>query len=118
VTADSGRTPAIPGAAPLRAAPATPGPLLTTRALRRWLPPLARRSPDLLTAYFVPGRVSPRVREAAMLGVTSISRCVACQAAHDRWSRVVGLDVDRLTPDEAAAFALKTEEAQCCKLIN
>jgi len=41
-----------------------PGPVLTTRALRRWLPPLARRSPDLLTAYVLPGRVPPRVREA------------------------------------------------------
>lgn len=81
------------------------GPRLTTRALRRWLPPLARRSPDLLTAYLVPGRVDPRVREAAMLGVTSVNRCEACQAVHDRWGRAVGLDAERLTPDEAAAFA-------------
>jgi AhpD family alkylhydroperoxidase len=92
-------------------ATATPGPRLTTEALRRWLPPLTRRSPDLLTAYLVPGRVDPRVREAAMLGVTSVNRCAACQAVHDRWGRAVGLDVGRLTPGEAAAFAYGQEVA-------
>jgi len=89
----------------------TIGPRLTTRALRRWLPPLARRGPDLLAAYLVPGRVPPRVREAAMLGVTSVNRCAACQAVHDRWSREVGLEIDRLTRDEAAAFAYGQELA-------
>jgi len=88
-----------------------PGPVLTTRALRRWLPPLARRTPDLLTAYLVPGRVSPRIREAAMLGVTSVNRCTACQAVHDRWGRAVGLDAGQLSPDEAAAFAFGQELA-------
>ena len=92
-------------------APGVRGPVLTARALRRWLPPLARWSPDLLTAYFVPGRLSPRVREAAMLGVTSVNRCTACQAVHDRWGRAVGLDAGRLSPDEAAAFAFGQELA-------
>jgi len=87
------------------------GPRLTTRALRRWLPPLARRGPDLLAAYLVPGRLAPRLREAAMLGVTSVNRCAACQAVHDRWSREVGLEIDRPTPDEAAAFAYGQELA-------
>ena len=96
---------------PLGPSHPTSGPLLTTRALRRWLPPLARRSPDLLTAYFVPGRLSPRVREAAMLGVTSVNRCTACQAVHDRWSRAVGLDAGRLSHHEAAAFAFGQELA-------
>ncbi len=94
-----------------RDTPGVRGPILTTRALRRWLPPLARRTPDLLTAYLVPGRVSPRIREAAMLGVTSVNRCAACQAVHDRWGRAVGLDAGRLSPDEAAAFAFGQELA-------
>lgn len=92
-------------------APGARGPVLTTAALRRWLPPLARRAPDLLTAYLVPGRVSPRVREAAMLGVTSVNRCAACQAVHDRWGRAVGLDAGRFTSDEAAAYAFGQELA-------
>ena len=46
--------------------PTGPGarPRLTGRTLRRWLPPLARRAPDLLTAYLLPGRLSPQLREA------------------------------------------------------
>lgn len=101
------------GLEPLPSVPTrrAPGPVLTTRALRRWLPLLAQRSPDLLTAYVLPGRVPPRVREAAMLGVTSVNRCAACQAVHDRWSRVVGLEIDRPAPDEAAAFAYGQEMA-------
>lgn len=80
-------------------------PRLTARALRRWLPPLARRAPDLLTAYLIPGRLAPRTREAAMLGVTSINRCEACEKVHGRWSRTVGLRLDRLAPAEASAYA-------------
>ena len=38
-----------------------------------------------------------------MLGVTSINRCEACQAVHGRWAKGVGLNVDDLSPDEAAA---------------
>ena len=83
-------------------------PKLTAAALRRWLPALVRRAPDLVSAYFVPGRVSPRLREATMLGVTSINRCVACERVHQRLARATGLVIDdlgALAPDEAAAHA-------------
>jgi AhpD family alkylhydroperoxidase len=99
------------GLEPRLAADRSSGPILSAQMLRRWLPPLVRRSPDLLTAYVVPGRVDPRIREAAMLGVTSVNRCAACQAVHDRWGRAVGLEANRLTPDEAAAFAFGQELA-------
>ena len=88
----------IRGGSPVR-------PKLTTRALRRWVPPLVRHLPALASAYLLPGRVPPRTREAAMLGVTSINRCEACEAMHDRWAKGVGLRRDALTPDEAAAYA-------------
>jgi AhpD family alkylhydroperoxidase len=78
-------------------------PRLTSRSLVRWSRPLARQAPYLLSAYLIPGRVSPRVREAAMLGVTSINRCHACQAVHGRWADRVGLRVEALDADEAAA---------------
>ena len=83
-------------------------PKLTTTALRRWLPTIARRLPDLFSAYLVPGRVSPRLREATMLGVTSVNRCAACDRVHQRWARATGLRIDDprdLAPDEAAAHA-------------
>lgn len=83
-------------------------PTLTRRALRRWLPALVRRSPDLATAYLLPGRVAARSREATMLGVTSVNRCHACARFHERWGRAVGLQVgDPLgfTRSEAAAYA-------------
>jgi AhpD family alkylhydroperoxidase len=80
-------------------------PKLTTRALLRWVPPLLRHAPALATAYLVPGRVAPRIREAAMLGVTSINRCEACEVVHEHWGKVVGLRRDALTEDEAAAYA-------------
>jgi AhpD family alkylhydroperoxidase len=82
-------------------------PTLTRLALRRWLPALARRSPDLVTAYLLPGRVAARSREATMLGVTSVNRCRACARVHERWGRAVGLGVgDPLgfTRSEAAAY--------------
>jgi AhpD family alkylhydroperoxidase len=82
-------------------------PKLTTRALRRWLPALLRRGPDLVSAYLVPGRVSPRVREATMLGVTSVTRCRACALVHERWGQAVGLAVHHppgFAPGEAAAY--------------
>jgi AhpD family alkylhydroperoxidase len=85
-----------------------PRPKLTTTALRRWLPTVVRRLPDLFSAYFVPGRVSPRMREATMLGVTSVNRCAACDRVHQRWARATGLRIDDprdLAPDEAAAHA-------------
>jgi len=86
--------------------PSGPGaPKLTSRALMRWLAPLVRHAPDLLTAYLVPGRVPPRVREAAMLGVTSVNRCEACAAVHGRWARRAGLRLDAPTPGEASAYA-------------
>jgi SAM-dependent methyltransferase len=66
-------------------------PTLTPTAVRRWVPRLVRRSPYLVTAYLLPGRVDPRLREATMLGVTSVNRCVACQRVHERWGAVVGL---------------------------
>jgi len=78
-------------------------PMLTSGALRRWAPPLVRESPWLLSAFLVPGRLPPRLREAAMLGVTSINRCAACAAVHGRWADRIGLHVDDLRPDEAAA---------------
>jgi AhpD family alkylhydroperoxidase len=86
-------------------------PTLTAGALRRWLPPLARHALDLVSAYTVPGRVPPSVREAAMLGVTSVNRCEACEAVHARWSRHAGLDLDDLSPDEASAYAYGQEVA-------
>ena len=79
-------------------------PTLTTRALRRWVPPLVRSVPALVSAYLLPGRIPPPVREAAMLGVTSINRCVACEAFHGRWARGVGLKLDDLSAEEAAAY--------------
>jgi AhpD family alkylhydroperoxidase len=80
-------------------------PELTSRALQRWVPPLVRHLPAVASAYLVPGRVSPRIREAAMLGVTSINRCEACEAFHGRWATRIGLQQDALMPDEAAAYA-------------
>jgi AhpD family alkylhydroperoxidase len=80
-------------------------PRLTARAVQRWLPQLARRAPDLLSAYLLPGRLPPRTREAAMLGVTSMNRCRACEAVHQRWGRSVGLRPDELSPAEASAYA-------------
>ncbi|HYO43900.1 MAG TPA: class I SAM-dependent methyltransferase [Candidatus Limnocylindrales bacterium] len=78
-------------------------PKLTSRALLRWGRPLARQAPFLVSAYLLPGRVPPRVREAAMLGVTAINRCEACEAVHGRWASRIGLVVDDLAPREAAA---------------
>jgi SAM-dependent methyltransferase len=80
-------------------------PTLTSRALRRWVPPLVRYAPAVATAYLLPGRVPSRIREAAMLGVTSINRCQACEAVHARWAAGIGLRLDALSPDEAAAYA-------------
>jgi len=83
----------------------TTRPKLTARALRRWLQPLAQRVPDLVSAYVIPGRVTPSIREAAMLGVTSVNRCQACEAVHQRWGRRAGLRLDDSSAEEAAAFA-------------
>ena len=80
-------------------------PRLTSRALRRWVPPLLAHLPALATAYLLPGRVPPPVREATMLGVTSINRCEACEAMHGRWAAAVGLRLDDLSAQEAAAYA-------------
>jgi AhpD family alkylhydroperoxidase len=80
-------------------------PKLTSRALRRWVPPLVRHGPALVSAYLLPGRVPPRTREAAMLGVTSINRCAACEAVHGRLAREMGLRLDDLSPAEAVAHA-------------
>jgi AhpD family alkylhydroperoxidase len=80
-------------------------PRLTRRSIRRWVPPLVRHSPALVSAYLLPGRIPPRIREAAMLGVTSINRCAACEAVHSRLARGMGLRLDDLSPDEAAAYA-------------
>ncbi len=83
-------------------------PTLTAAALRRWLPALARRAPDLLSAYLMPGRVGPQLREATMLGVTSVNRCDACARVHRRWGRAVGLEVEDprgFDATEAAAYA-------------
>ena len=80
-------------------------PMLTVHALRHWFPALARHIPDLLTAYLMPGRIAPRIREATMLGVTSVNRCRACQAVHGRWSRTIGLRLDELAPAEMLAYA-------------
>jgi SAM-dependent methyltransferase len=41
-----------------------------------------------------------------MLGVTSVNRCEACEAFHGRWARGIGLRMDALSPDEAAAYEL------------
>lgn len=79
-------------------------PKLTSQALRLWVPPLVRHLPALASAYLLPGRVPPPIREAAMLGVTSINRCEACEAFHGRWARGVGLRLDDLSADEAAAY--------------
>lgn len=78
-------------------------PKLTSRALRRWVPALVRHAPALVTAYLVPGRIPPTIREAAMLGVTSVNRCQACESVHGRWAKGVGLRLDDLSPSEAAA---------------
>ena len=83
-------------------------PTLTRTALRRWLPLLAQRTPDLVSAYVVPGRVPARTREATMLGVTSVNQCRACARVHERWARAAGLPVgDPLgfAREEAAAYA-------------
>ena len=80
-------------------------PKLTSRALRHWVPPLVRHLPAVASAYLLPGRVPPRIREAAMLGVNSINRCETCEMVHGRWATGTGLRQDALTPDEAAAYA-------------
>lgn len=79
-------------------------PMLTTRALRRWVPPLVRSVPALVSAYLLPGRVPPPIREASMLGVTSVNRCEACEAFHSRWASGVGLRVEAMSAEEAAAY--------------
>ena len=79
-------------------------PKLTTRELRRWVPPLVRSLPALVSAYLVPGRVPPPIREAAMLGVTSINRCKACEAFHSRWASGVGLRLGAMSAEEEAAY--------------
>ena len=79
-------------------------PKLTSHALRRWVPPLVRSAPALISAYLLPGRVAPPVREAAMLGVASINRCKACQAFHGHWARRVGLRLDDPSAEETAAY--------------
>ena len=92
---------------PLLSTP-TDRPKLTATTLRRWLPALVHRAPRLVSAYVVPGRVSPRLREATMLGVTSINGCRACERVHHRWARVTGLRIDEplgIAPDEATAYA-------------
>ena len=83
-------------------------PTLTRAALRQWLPALRRRTPDLVSAYLLPGRVPASIREATMLGVTSVNRCCACARVHERWGRAVGLAVHDpigFTAGEAAAYA-------------
>jgi AhpD family alkylhydroperoxidase len=83
-------------------------PKLTAAALHRWLPALLRRTPNLVSAYVVPGRVAPRLREATMLGVTSVNRCRACDRVHRAWARATGLTVGdplKMGPDAAAAYA-------------
>lgn len=88
--------------------PSPDRPKLTAAALRRWLPVLVRRVPHLVSAYLVPGRVAPRLREATMLGVTSVNRCRACDRVHRTWARATGLTIDDplgLAPDAAAAYA-------------
>ena len=52
--------------------PLRPG--LTSRTLVRWGVPLLRSSPFLLSAYLVPGRLPPRVREAAEREVRDLPR--------------------------------------------
>jgi AhpD family alkylhydroperoxidase len=102
----SRRTRAGPGGAVLTTI--VDRPKLTLTALRRWLPALARRAPYLFSAYFIPRRVAPRLREATMLGVASVNRCAACDRVHQRWARATGLatdDLRDLAPDEAAAHA-------------
>ena len=79
-------------------------PKLTSRALRCWAPALVRHAPSLMTAYLVPGRVPPTIREAAMLGVISVNRCQACESVHGRWAKGIGLHIDDLSPREAAAY--------------
>ena len=59
-------------------------PTLTLGALRYWLPSLAWRAPDLVSAYLLPGRVPARTREATMLGVSSVNPCRACARVHER----------------------------------
>jgi AhpD family alkylhydroperoxidase len=84
------------------------GPVLTGAALKRWLPTLVRRTPYLVSAYVIPGRVPAPTREATMLGVTSVNQCRACARFHERWGRAVGLRVhDPLgfTSGDAAAYA-------------
>lgn len=88
-----------------------PRPTLTTRALRRWVPPLVRHLPAVASAYLLPGRLPPRIREAAMLGVTSVNRCQACAAVHGRWARWLRLRVDALSEAEATAYAFGQQVA-------
>ena len=83
-------------------------PTLTLAALRQWLPVLARRTPQLVSAYLHPGRVPASTREATMLGVTSVNRCRACANVHERWGRAAGLPVHDpagFSPGDAAAYA-------------
>jgi len=101
---DTGRVAAYQEGPRVQGVTAAFRPKLTSRALLRWVPPLARQSPYLLSAYVVPGRLPPRTREAAMLGVTSINRCGACEAMHGRWADRIGLRVDDLGPAEASAY--------------
>jgi AhpD family alkylhydroperoxidase len=75
------------------------------------VPPLVRHLPAVASAYLLPGRVPPRIREAAMLGVTSINRCEACEAVHGRWATGIGLQRNALTPAEAAAHAFGQDVA-------
>jgi len=39
-----------------------------------------------------------------MLGVTSVNRCAACEAVHDRWAAAAGLQIEAMSPAEAEAW--------------
>lgn len=40
-----------------------------------------------------------------MLGVTSVNRCAACEAVHDRWAAAAGLQVEAMSPAETEAWS-------------
>jgi AhpD family alkylhydroperoxidase len=83
-------------------------PMVTSASLQLWLPLLVWRMPHLVSAYLLPGRVPASMREATMLGVTSVNRCRACARVHEQWGRAAGLPVHdpaSFGPADAAAYA-------------
>ena len=63
--------------------------------------------PGLASAYVVPGRIDPALREKVMLGITRVNRCRHCAAIHGLWGERAGVsppELEGLLGGEPAAL--------------